>query len=51
MNDVPTGCVCKLFTKALLKNEHNGQYRWQAELVKNVSFKRRNCYKNVRYLN
>ena len=43
--------LCKLFIKALSKNEHNGQYRWQAGLVKIVSFKRRNYYKNVRYLN
>ena len=27
MNDVPTGCVGKLFTKALSKNEHNGQQK------------------------
>ena len=37
MNDVPTGCVGKLFTKAQSKNEHNGQQK--ARLVNNVTLR------------
>ena len=37
MNDVPTGCVGKLFTKALSKNEHSGQQK--ARLVNNVTLR------------
>ena len=37
MNDVPTGCVGKLFTKAQSKNEHNGQQK--ARLVNKVTLR------------
>ena len=40
MKDVPTGCVGKLFTKALSKNEHSEQYK----RCVSRQFKHRNYY-------